>query len=110
MSDETDDDDQARCDEAGHRPPEDHALAALVDPASARNDGGTEMTLRDYFAGQVLVGIDRWPHVGLGAAMIKGARFAYAVADAMLVARLADVADYEADKRVASERGSPASS
>lgn len=56
------------------------------------------MTLRDYFAGQALASIPMrsWDDIGSGQTLIKAwAKCAYAVADAMLVARCPQDTNHE---------------
>lgn len=59
--------------------------------AEGHRDYAGGMTLRDYFAGQALASIPNrsWDDVGDGYVLVKAwAKCAYAVADAMLAARI----------------------
>ena len=66
------------------------------DPRNHTLGGG--MSMRDWFAGQALVGMGAWgpaPHNWYGEAQLRAkAKYAYEIADAMLKARDATDADH----------------
>jgi hypothetical protein len=65
--------------------PDDDGGAAFPTDGDGTTSGG--MTLRDWFAGQAIIGCGGWPGTGAVDSADEAATFAYAVADALLKAR-----------------------